>query len=528
MAFPTIPTVAAGRVLTGVQADTTATRTFPSLSGLTKNSGDLLIAIVVAYQGSLTSNIWSSWGGGFTEVKDIGVATQHNVGIAYKWSTGSETGTFSATQAATITGHAAFILLSIPGAHATTPPEVSAALATGTSAAADPAALDPAGWAAEDTLWIAVRGSGETSTTGSFTGLGAAPTNYTDSAQTGISADAVGGVEAGTSFRQLNASSEDVPAGTTDTSNARNMAIVIAVRPPVVVDTLVTPGVASLTTATFAPTVTATANQLVTPGVAALTATTFAPTVLTPTVVTPGIATLALTGFAPTVTASSGSSPTVTPGTASLAATTFAPTVTATAHVTVIPAIATLSLASFAPTVLTPRLVTPGIATLSLTGFAPTVLTPRLVTPGIATLALSGFAPTVLTPRVVIPGVGSLTLIGLAPTVLTPRVVTPGVGTLALTGFAPTALATDNITVTPGLRTLGLTLFAPSVQVAAAVISLPGSVGARYYLRDSVGIGTPITRDSSGALLSLRGSVGVGTPVTRDSCGARAYLRDTV
>jgi len=53
--FPTIPTVAATRVVTGVQANTTATRTFPNLSGLTKNSGDLLIAIVVGYQSSAAS-----------------------------------------------------------------------------------------------------------------------------------------------------------------------------------------------------------------------------------------------------------------------------------------------------------------------------------------------------------------------------------------------------------------------------------------------------------------------------------------
>jgi hypothetical protein len=44
------PTVATGRVLTVNQANTTATRTFPDLSGLTKTPGDLLIAICVVYQ----------------------------------------------------------------------------------------------------------------------------------------------------------------------------------------------------------------------------------------------------------------------------------------------------------------------------------------------------------------------------------------------------------------------------------------------------------------------------------------------
>ena len=44
MAFPTIPTVANGRLLIANQTNTTATRTFPSFSSLTFNQGDLIIA----------------------------------------------------------------------------------------------------------------------------------------------------------------------------------------------------------------------------------------------------------------------------------------------------------------------------------------------------------------------------------------------------------------------------------------------------------------------------------------------------
>jgi len=133
---------------------------------------------------------------------------------------------------ATISGHAAMFLLSIPGAHASTPPEAGSYV-SGTSSAADPAAFDPAGWASEEALWIAVGGNGETSTTGSFTGVASAPTNYTDYADTGISADVVGGVEGAVAFRQLLASSEDVGVFSVDVSNARNAACVIAVRPAV-------------------------------------------------------------------------------------------------------------------------------------------------------------------------------------------------------------------------------------------------------------------------------------------------------
>src|SRR5574339_1241304 len=100
MAFPTIPTVAAGRLLTATQADTSATRTFPSLSSLTKNSGDLLVAIVIAYQTSTgTDAAFSSWGGSFTEFSDTATSTTIAIGCAYQWSTGSATGSFTVTQA---------------------------------------------------------------------------------------------------------------------------------------------------------------------------------------------------------------------------------------------------------------------------------------------------------------------------------------------------------------------------------------------------------------------------------------------
>ena len=147
MAFPTIPTVAAGRVLTAVQANALSTRTFPALSGLTKNAGDLLIAICVAYQTTAASgSAWSGWTQGFTEFIDTaGGTTAMAIGAAYKWSDGTETAAPAVTQGVTITGHATMILLSIPGVHPSTPPAATAK-ADGTTAAANSAALDPAAW----------------------------------------------------------------------------------------------------------------------------------------------------------------------------------------------------------------------------------------------------------------------------------------------------------------------------------------------------------------------------------------------
>lgn len=147
--------------------------------------------------------------------------------------------------------------------------------------------------------------------------------------------------------------------------------VVYSVSSPVTV----TPDTASLTTATFAPTVTASDNKTVTPGTVALTTATFAPTVTATAnqLVTPGTASLTLATFAPTVTGGSGT--TVTPGTASLTTTGFAPTVSITDHKTVTPGVVALSVSTFAPTVTATanQLVTPDTATLTLTGYAPTV-----------------------------------------------------------------------------------------------------------------------------------------------------------
>ncbi len=231
MAFPSIPLVADSRILYTLNTAGGATKTFPNLSSLTKNPGELLLAIAVEYDGNSTDAEFSSWGASFLEVADRAGTTTMAIGVAYKFSTGSETGTFTVTTADTSTNDSVMILMSIAGAHDTTPPEVSVMT---TSTAAPPAVatpLNPSGWDAEDTLWIAVGGSGETSTTGSYTGIDTAPTNYTNYSDSGITADVVGGVEAAVAFRQLNAASEAPGAWGGDTSNARGAALVIAVRP---------------------------------------------------------------------------------------------------------------------------------------------------------------------------------------------------------------------------------------------------------------------------------------------------------
>jgi hypothetical protein len=253
MAFPTIPTVGAGRLLTAVNTAGGATTTFPNLSSLTKQAGDLLIAIIFEYDGNSTNAEFSSWGGGFTEFGDFAGTATLSIGCAYKVSNGSETGTFTVTTADTSANDRVTILMSIPGAHASTAPEAGGYV-TGTNANGNAGSLDPAGWGTEDTLWIVAQGCGEDATTGSFTGLSTTPpTNYGSMATTGISADVVGGLEGGVVFRQNAAGSEDPSAWTNDTSNTRVGAITIAVRPTPV--TIVTPDPIAATTALDRPAV---------------------------------------------------------------------------------------------------------------------------------------------------------------------------------------------------------------------------------------------------------------------------------
>ena len=230
MTFPVVPTSGASRIVSSANTSPSGTHTFPNLNTLYKLPGDLLIALVISYDGNSTNAEFSSWGGGFTEFVDQATTTTMGIGAAYKWSNGTETGTFTVTSADTSTNDSVCILISIYGAHASTVPE-GGTIANATNAAANPGSLNPASWDAEDTLWIAVEGSGEDSTTGAFTAPSAAPANYGDLFSTALTADVVGGVYGSLAFRQVNAASEDVGTFTVDTSNARHSALLIAVRP---------------------------------------------------------------------------------------------------------------------------------------------------------------------------------------------------------------------------------------------------------------------------------------------------------
>src|SRR5215211_9563929 len=113
MAFPTIPTTAAGRVAGLNQLNTTATLTGPDLNTLTKAPGDLVIAIAGEYQSSAaTGAAYTGWAGGgltWTEILDGGATgtTENRLGVAYaRLVTGTETGTVTVTRSGTLVGDA--------------------------------------------------------------------------------------------------------------------------------------------------------------------------------------------------------------------------------------------------------------------------------------------------------------------------------------------------------------------------------------------------------------------------------------
>lgn len=232
--FPTIPTVADGRVAFVNQLNTTATLTGPNLNTLTKAPGDLLIALAGEYQSNAgASAAFTGWAGGgltWTEIADSTGTAVNRLGVAVaRVVTGSESGAVTVTRSGTLVGDASMVVLVIPGAHTSTNPAVSA-MATGTGTAA-PAALSPP-WGAEDTLWIGFNGNGMTNATGSWTANNGAPTNYGDYfGTTPADTSTIGDFGIAVAFRQLNTATETMGAFSQDTSNARNSVMLIAVRP---------------------------------------------------------------------------------------------------------------------------------------------------------------------------------------------------------------------------------------------------------------------------------------------------------
>ena len=155
-------------------------------------------------------------------------------------------------------------------------------------------------------------------------------------------------------------------------------------------------------------------NVSVTPGVAAVTMAGYAPTILVSQSATPGVSQLLLTAYAPTISLSDNKK--AEPGVSAVTITAYAPTIEITENVTITPAQLALSLTGYAPTIAisadTP--VFPGVSALALTGYAPTVTVSdhQEAQPGVCQLVLTGYqiTPTTSNHQWVYPGPCEMTI----------------------------------------------------------------------------------------------------------------------
>jgi hypothetical protein len=172
--------------------------------------GDLLILLFV--RGSASTTTWPAGWNSLTS----DTANNYALESRYRFY---QAGDSAPTLTTSITTVSAYRMLRITGANLTTAPEATT-LTVGTSTAPNPGSFDPAGWAAEDTLWIAVESDGGTAATTGY------PAGYVNTTSAG---NAFGGrISFGT--RELNATSEDPGAFTLPASVAWSAAT-IAVRP---------------------------------------------------------------------------------------------------------------------------------------------------------------------------------------------------------------------------------------------------------------------------------------------------------
>jgi hypothetical protein len=206
----------------------------------------------------------------------------------------------------------------------------------------------------------------------------------------------------------------------------------------------IVPGVATLTTTGYAPTVAVATNTIITPSVASLTTTTYAPTISisdNKSITTAAPTALTTSLWVPNVVATDNIA--ITFNTTSLTTTTYEPTVVATANQFATPDTATLTITLQTPAVSYANniSVVPGTASVSVTTYEPTVtLTNNIaVTPDVATLSLATQTPNVVLNNIVTPDVIALVATLYAPSVTTysPSALTPSVLSLTTIGYAP-------------------------------------------------------------------------------------------
>ena len=213
MAFPTVGSVGQSRELTAV---TTHDVVVPASIA----SGDLLLMFTTldANGTPVLSGMPSGW---VFLASKAGSSTSSLSEVWYKIAVGGEV---DFTYTTDVSEQSVTRTLRVINWHGTTPPEAASDAAETFTPNPDPPNLDPAGWAAEDTLWIAhygVNSPGFTAT--------AYPASYDDNQFTDESTGA-GGCGFAVASRGLNAAAED-PGTFTFASTNRWTSFTVAIRP---------------------------------------------------------------------------------------------------------------------------------------------------------------------------------------------------------------------------------------------------------------------------------------------------------
>jgi hypothetical protein len=214
------PTLAAPDVhsVTETAFDTDSTNHYVNMPA-SVNAGDLLIALFTN-DGDAAVTTPSGW----NLLASSYVINQVRLSVYYKIAAGTEGGT-TVNFVTSDNEQAAAQVYRITDWQGTTPPEISTA-ATGTSAAPDPAFLDPAGWGVSNTLWLAVAGQDR----GNQIGTLAYPIGYTDGIST-QSSDTNASCRIHSARRILLTASSENPGHFTIPVTEQWVAFTIAVRP---------------------------------------------------------------------------------------------------------------------------------------------------------------------------------------------------------------------------------------------------------------------------------------------------------
>jgi hypothetical protein len=193
------------------------------------HSADDRLVLMMCWDGNVLVNSVTAVGGDEWETvanapcDDTGAVTRARLHIyeivARSSSGGSQTVTV--TLSGSELGSARIVAVS--DSHPTQPTEAATNTSLGSSTSPNPPALNPAGWAIENTLWLAVAAHDNTATTTGF------PANY-DENQIDIDVGSAGGTGLAYATRDLNAASDD-PGSFTISPGRVWAAVTLAVRP---------------------------------------------------------------------------------------------------------------------------------------------------------------------------------------------------------------------------------------------------------------------------------------------------------